>query len=190
MKKMFFMLTLVMLFLVSCGKDSSESGTGSGEAGKENKKKIKIGMSIDDLRLERWQKDRDIFKKAAEELGAELGTGLLAELDGALGGAAGPIEAPPALAAPEAANLARLASRIAIVLACKASICNSSAVFSLGWKRLAKTFAPVCCGSEICRLAGPPNKGLTIAGEGEALGGGDIATGPETACCAASYVAA
>ena len=43
MKKMFFMLTLVMLFLVSCGKDSGESSTGSGEAGKENKKKIKIG---------------------------------------------------------------------------------------------------------------------------------------------------
>ena len=72
MKKMFFMLTLVMLFLVSCGKDSSENSAGSGEAGKENKKKIKIGMSIDDLRLERWQKDRDIFKKAAEELGAEV----------------------------------------------------------------------------------------------------------------------
>ena len=29
-------------------------------------------MSIDDLRLERWQKDRDIFKKAAEDLGAEV----------------------------------------------------------------------------------------------------------------------
>lgn len=72
MKKMFFMLTLVMLFLVSCGKDSGESSAGNGEAGKENKKKIKIGMSIDDLRLERWQKDRDIFKKAAEELGAEV----------------------------------------------------------------------------------------------------------------------
>jgi D-xylose transport system substrate-binding protein len=70
MKKMLFMLTLVMLFLVSCGGKESEA-TG-GEAGKESKKKIKIGMSIDDLRLERWQKDRDIFKKAAEELGAEV----------------------------------------------------------------------------------------------------------------------
>ena len=26
-------------------------------------KDIKIGMAIDDLRLERWQKDRDIFVK-------------------------------------------------------------------------------------------------------------------------------
>ncbi|MBR0573151.1 MULTISPECIES: D-xylose ABC transporter substrate-binding protein [Pasteurellaceae] len=33
---------------------------------------LKIGMSIDDLRLERWQKDRDIFVKKANELGAEV----------------------------------------------------------------------------------------------------------------------
>lgn len=26
-------------------------------------KEVKIGMAIDDLRLERWQKDRDIFRK-------------------------------------------------------------------------------------------------------------------------------
>ncbi len=35
-------------------------------------KDLKIGMSIDDLRLERWQKDRDIFVKKAEELGAKV----------------------------------------------------------------------------------------------------------------------
>jgi D-xylose transport system substrate-binding protein len=33
-------------------------------------KEVKIGMAIDDLRLERWQKDRDIFVKKAESLGA------------------------------------------------------------------------------------------------------------------------
>ncbi|ARU65219.1 D-xylose ABC transporter substrate-binding protein [Histophilus somni] len=33
---------------------------------------LKIGMSIDDLRLERWQKDRDIFVKKAEALGAKV----------------------------------------------------------------------------------------------------------------------
>ncbi len=27
-------------------------------------KEVKIGMAIDDLRLERWQKDRDIFVKS------------------------------------------------------------------------------------------------------------------------------
>ncbi|OOH90298.1 D-xylose ABC transporter substrate-binding protein [Pasteurellaceae bacterium 15-036681] len=35
-------------------------------------KDLKIGMSIDDLRLERWQKDRDIFVKKAEQLGAKV----------------------------------------------------------------------------------------------------------------------
>jgi D-xylose transport system substrate-binding protein len=39
---------------------------------KKKDKKLKIGMSIDDLRLERWQKDRDIFKAEAEKLGAEV----------------------------------------------------------------------------------------------------------------------
>lgn len=33
---------------------------------------VKIGMAIDDLRLERWQKDRDIFVDKAEELGAKV----------------------------------------------------------------------------------------------------------------------
>ena len=35
-------------------------------------KDIQIGMAIDDLRLERWQKDRDIFVKQAESLGADV----------------------------------------------------------------------------------------------------------------------
>lgn len=34
-------------------------------------KEVKIGMAIDDLRLERWQKDRDIFVNKAESLGAK-----------------------------------------------------------------------------------------------------------------------
>ncbi|MGR5143417.1 D-xylose ABC transporter substrate-binding protein [Photobacterium sp. DNB23_23_1] len=35
-------------------------------------KDIRIGMAIDDLRLERWQKDRDIFVDRAESLGAKV----------------------------------------------------------------------------------------------------------------------
>ncbi|WP_130833031.1 D-xylose ABC transporter substrate-binding protein [[Erwinia] mediterraneensis] len=35
-------------------------------------KEVKIGMAIDDLRLERWQKDRDIFVKKADSLGASV----------------------------------------------------------------------------------------------------------------------
>ena len=40
------------------------------QAGAE--KEVKIGMAIDDLRLERWQKDRDIFVNKAESLGAKV----------------------------------------------------------------------------------------------------------------------
>jgi len=35
-------------------------------------KEVKIGMAIDDLRLERWQKDRDIFVSKAQSLGARV----------------------------------------------------------------------------------------------------------------------
>jgi D-xylose transport system substrate-binding protein len=35
-------------------------------------KEIKIGMAIDDLRLERWQKDRNIFVAKAKTLGADV----------------------------------------------------------------------------------------------------------------------
>lgn len=34
--------------------------------------KIKIGLSMDDLRLERWQHDRDLFVQKANELGADV----------------------------------------------------------------------------------------------------------------------
>ncbi len=33
-------------------------------------KEVKIGMAIDDLRLERWQKDRDIFCEKKQNLSA------------------------------------------------------------------------------------------------------------------------
>lgn len=41
-------------------------------SGISNAKDLTIGMSIDDLRLERWQKDSSIFSKKAEELGAKV----------------------------------------------------------------------------------------------------------------------
>src|SRR5690606_2428596 len=58
-----FAVLAVLLLLAACGQD-----VGS-DAGDD---KITIGLSIDDLRLERWQKDRDFFIEKAEELGAEV----------------------------------------------------------------------------------------------------------------------
>lgn len=60
-------LSTVLLFssLTGCGAKSSGQADGEG-------KKVKIGVSFDDLRLERWQHDRDIFVEQAEKLGAEV----------------------------------------------------------------------------------------------------------------------
>ena len=38
----------------------------------KNGESVKIGLSMDSLRVERWRKDRDIFTKRAEALGAEV----------------------------------------------------------------------------------------------------------------------
>lgn len=53
------------LFLTLCAALALASGASVA-------KDVKIGMAIDDLRLERWQKDRDIFVKKAESLGADV----------------------------------------------------------------------------------------------------------------------
>jgi D-xylose transport system substrate-binding protein len=66
-----FMLAL-MLALAACGGGSSGSDGGSGSGGKKNDGKIKIGLSMDTLQEERWQRDRDLFKAKAEALGAEV----------------------------------------------------------------------------------------------------------------------
>lgn len=50
-----FSLALVFVFIAGCGE-----------------KKLRIGFSMDTLKEERWQRDRDMFMAAAEKLGAEV----------------------------------------------------------------------------------------------------------------------
>lgn len=67
------LLSLIFLLLSGCGQDvaKNESGNNSGnQAGQD--KKIKIGFSVSDLTLERWQHDRDIFVEEAKKLGADV----------------------------------------------------------------------------------------------------------------------
>jgi D-xylose transport system substrate-binding protein len=45
---------------------------GGGANGKPRSGKLRIGLSMDTLKEERWQRDRDLFVKRAEELGAEV----------------------------------------------------------------------------------------------------------------------
>ena len=63
LKNLLLVLTIFALCFISCSKENSDNTKG---------KKIKIGLSLDDLRLERWQKDRDYFVEEAEKLGAEV----------------------------------------------------------------------------------------------------------------------
>ncbi|MBP7175675.1 MAG: substrate-binding domain-containing protein [Thermoclostridium sp.] len=67
LKKLLILVTglLVAVNMCSCA-DGSESNKTDG------KDKIVIGMVIDGLVIERWQKDRDIFVSKARELGAEV----------------------------------------------------------------------------------------------------------------------
>ncbi|RKP45860.1 D-xylose ABC transporter substrate-binding protein [Cohnella endophytica] len=80
-------LLLVLACVVSACEGSGESGfeqpsssnaapaTQSGDPGEGGTtavRKIKVGFSMDTLLEERWQKDRDLFRAAAEALGAEV----------------------------------------------------------------------------------------------------------------------
>lgn len=57
---------LIFSALTGCGAKTGEQTASSGD------KTIKIGVSFDDLRLERWQHDKDIFEEEAKKLGAEV----------------------------------------------------------------------------------------------------------------------
>lgn len=54
--------------VVSNGDNQKKETTGATKDGD----KIVIGMSMDTLKEERWQKDRDIFTAKVEELGGEV----------------------------------------------------------------------------------------------------------------------
>ena len=66
----FCVLTVCLVMLFGCADPSAPKKTE--EAGDTAAQKIKIGLSMDSLRVERWQKDRDIFTAEAEKLGAEV----------------------------------------------------------------------------------------------------------------------
>lgn len=69
------MVLLLSLVLSACGQDASGGSNAEGNDNKANNSEdseIKIGLSVVDLKLERWQHDRDIFTERAEELGVEV----------------------------------------------------------------------------------------------------------------------
>lgn len=74
-------LILALILVVSaCGSNNKDNSSSKGSAASpaaskaadKGNDKIKIGFSMDTLQEERWQKDRDLFKAAAEALGATV----------------------------------------------------------------------------------------------------------------------
>jgi D-xylose transport system substrate-binding protein len=70
---LFLAVFLTGLFALSSCVQTPQQNSATPPAATQNKSgKIRIGLSMDTLKEERWQKDRDIFVKRAEELGAEV----------------------------------------------------------------------------------------------------------------------
>ncbi len=59
-------MSLLVLSVVACGQ------TKTPEQNEEGSDKLQIGITFDSFIIERWQRDRDVFVSAAEELGAEV----------------------------------------------------------------------------------------------------------------------
>lgn len=68
--------TVILLAIASICLSCTQSPSSTGAP---TVKRIRIGFAMDALKQERWQKDRDLFLKRAEELGAEV---LLQTADG------------------------------------------------------------------------------------------------------------
>lgn len=64
-----FICIISLFMMAGCTKQESTAGK---SATPQKGKAVKIGLSMDDLRLERWQHDRDLFVAKAKELGAEV----------------------------------------------------------------------------------------------------------------------
>ncbi len=70
------LVLMVAVSIAGCantvGNDEASKGKDQSTTTAAKKGKIKIGLSIDDLRLERWQHDKDTFVKKANELDADV----------------------------------------------------------------------------------------------------------------------
>ena len=65
-------LVLSVLIGVVLGNRGSNAASNAGDEGDRAARRINIGLSLDTLKEARWAKDRDAFKKRAEELGASV----------------------------------------------------------------------------------------------------------------------
>lgn len=68
---LFLAVGFYVLFAMACSQ-SPQQNPGNNTAAPAKSGKLRIGLSMDTLKEERWQKDRDVFVKRAEELDAEV----------------------------------------------------------------------------------------------------------------------
>src|SRR3984893_13497641 len=66
------LLCLFALIAGACVSGTKQTNEGGARKAKGPNDKIKIGFSIDTLKEERWQRDKDLVEKRAKEIGAEL----------------------------------------------------------------------------------------------------------------------
>jgi D-xylose transport system substrate-binding protein len=71
-KKLVLILLITLVALGAGCNKAANSAAGNTANGTTAGKRIKIGFAMDALKQERWQKDRDLFLKRAEELGADV----------------------------------------------------------------------------------------------------------------------
>jgi D-xylose transport system substrate-binding protein len=67
----FVALTIVVM-VVFCASACVEGPSDRSNNSKSNSGRIRIGLSLDTLKEERWQRDRDVFVERAKELGADV----------------------------------------------------------------------------------------------------------------------
>src|SRR5258707_6574062 len=63
-----FVIAVMVLLASACVEAPSDKSNNN----KSNSGRVRIGLSMDTLKEERWQHDRDLFVARAEELGAEV----------------------------------------------------------------------------------------------------------------------
>ena len=74
MQRGILLLAVVVLALMlgGCVSGTQQSSNGGARKPKGPNEPIKIGFSMDTLKEERWQRDKDLVEKRAKEIGAEL----------------------------------------------------------------------------------------------------------------------
>src|SRR6185312_519198 len=65
-------ITVIALMAGGCVSGTQQSTTGGARKPKGPNDPIKIGFSMDTLKEERWQRDKDLVEKRCKEIGAEL----------------------------------------------------------------------------------------------------------------------